>query len=115
MTSATEASLSLANWNRGGFRTPKPPPDIGRHTCSHLTKWNLNSSPKPPHKKSRWSFSIRTATLAGKLESVLFINVVLPPFDKYNLFHPANLLSIFSITESHTADALEALPKGSPK
>lgn len=45
---------------------------------------------------------------------MLLIKIVLPPLEKYNIFHPANLHSIFSITISHIAKALEASPMEDP-
>jgi hypothetical protein len=39
---------------------------IGEQISDQLTKWYLNSTPNPPHKKSRWSFSMRLATLAER-------------------------------------------------
>lgn len=43
------------------------------------------------------------------------IRVTRPPFDKYTLFHPVNLRSIFSITMSQTDKAREAAPNDNPK
>ncbi|KAG6678653.1 hypothetical protein I3842_14G091900 [Carya illinoinensis] len=97
---------------------------MGLHTFSHLTRWHLNSSPIPPHKKSRYNFSMRSATLAGignkdkkyvsRLDSVLFIKVILPPFARYILFQPAKRRFTFSITVSQTEAALEATTNGRP-
>ncbi|KAG6660361.1 hypothetical protein CIPAW_03G100600 [Carya illinoinensis] len=107
------------------FFIPRPPLEKGRHTVPHLTRWYLNSSPKPPHKKSLSNFSIRLATLAGigkrdrkyvgTLDRVLLIKVSLPPFDKYILFQLANLLSIFLITGSHKRGDLAPIPNGRPR
>jgi hypothetical protein len=90
------------------FQMPKPPSEIGEQTFDQLTKWNLNSSPKPPHKKSRWSFSIRFATLegigkrdnkyAGRLERVFFIRITLPPLDRYIRFQLTNRLNLSNTT-----------------
>ena len=44
------------------FRTPNPPNFKGLHTWAQLTRLNLWDSSKPPHKKPRWSFSMRFAT-----------------------------------------------------
>jgi hypothetical protein len=81
----------------------------------------LNSSPKPPHKKSQWSFSIRFVTQAviGKidkkyvriLEIVLFIKVTLPPLDKYIHFQLANNLSIFPTIDLILKEALNGRPR----
>jgi hypothetical protein len=74
-TNLHQASLSVANCHnhfpRGArlnltrFLTPKPPEDIGEQLFDQLTKWNLNTSPTPSHKKFLWSFSIRLATPMG--------------------------------------------------
>jgi hypothetical protein len=47
------------------FVKPKPPYCIGEQIVDHLTRWNLNSSLKPPHGKSLCSFSIPFATSKG--------------------------------------------------
>lgn len=51
----------------------------------------------------------------GKLKRVVLIRVILPPFDKYNLFHPADFHSIFSIIVYYIAIVLEVAPKGRPR
>jgi hypothetical protein len=51
----------------------------------------------------------------GKLKRVLRINVNLPPLDKYNLFYPANLFSIFSIMLFQIIESLYLAPNGRPK
>jgi hypothetical protein len=48
----------------------------------------------------------------GKLDKVLLIKVILLPFDKYNLFHPAKRYSIFLIKPSQIALALKKAPNG---
>lgn len=40
--------------------------------------------------------------------------VILPRFDKYNIFQPTNLRLIFSITMTHMAIALEVAPNKRP-
>ncbi|KAG2664287.1 hypothetical protein I3760_16G075100 [Carya illinoinensis] len=107
------------------LRNPKPPPENGVQTFDQLTKWNLNSSPQPLHKKSRCSFSRRLAIFVGsgykdikyvgRLAKVVLISVSLPPLDKYNLFHDANLRSIFSITKFQICSDLKLAPKGKPR
>ncbi|KAG6639779.1 hypothetical protein CIPAW_10G125700, partial [Carya illinoinensis] len=90
-----------------------------------LTKGTLFSSPKPPHKKALYSFSIRLATPTGKgnkerkyigiFERVLLVRGILPPLDKYILFHAANLFSIFSTSPLQIYFALNEAPKGRPR
>jgi len=104
------------------FRMSKPPSEIGEQTLDQLTKWYLNSSPKPPYKKSWWNFSIRFATVAGigkrdkkyegRLERMLFTRATLPPLDRYIRFQLANRLSIFPTTPSQIDLALKEAPNG---
>lgn len=71
-------------------------------------RWNLNSPPSLLNKTSRWSFSIRDATQAGRVNNNKkyqgrfdkgpLTKVVQPHFERYFLFHPTNLRSIFSNT-----------------
>ncbi|KAL4653064.1 hypothetical protein ACB092_01G275100 [Castanea dentata] len=85
---------------------PNSPTCKGLQTLAYLTKCNLDSPPIPLHRKSLCNFSLRFATFpdkgrrerkyVGKDESVLLMRVTLPSLDKYNLFQPANLCSIFS-------------------
>jgi hypothetical protein len=49
------------------------------------------------------------------LESVLFIRVTFPLFDRYSRFQPADLLSTFSKTEFQIFFSLKFAPKGRPK
>ena len=51
----------------------------------------------------------------GKEERVLLIKVTLPSLDKYNLFHPTSLRSIFSNIGSYIDNSLNLAPKRSPK
>ena len=44
---------------------PNTPLLTGAQTIFHLTKWYLNSSPNPPHRKSLCKFSRYLATLTG--------------------------------------------------
>ena len=107
------------------FLIPKPPGERGVQTVTHLTKWNLGSSPRPPHKKFCWNFAIQLATKAeignkdrkwvGIFDRVLLIKVTLSPLDKYKHFHPANLLFIFSNIGFHIVLSLNLAPKEDPK
>jgi hypothetical protein len=64
-----QASISIPNHhnhlpiktrlNFNKFRKPSPPSEIGVQTFDQLTRWYLNSSPIPPHRKSRFDFSMR--------------------------------------------------------
>jgi hypothetical protein len=51
----------------------------------------------------------------GKLDRVSFIKVILPPLDKYVIFHPARMHSIFSITLSQIDLALKGTPNERPR
>jgi len=51
-----------ARLNNTKFLIPSPPLEIGVQTFAQFTKWYLNSSPIPPQRKSRYSFSMREAT-----------------------------------------------------
>jgi hypothetical protein len=51
----------------------------------------------------------------GKLDKVPFIKVILPPLDKYIIFHPARMHSIFSITPSQIDLALKGTPNERPR
>jgi hypothetical protein len=107
------------------FLTPSPLETFEEQIVRQLTKWNLNSSPIPPQRKSLWSFSKRFVTptgigkrdrkYVGKLERELLIKVNLSPLDKHNLFYPANLASIFSIMLFHIWASLYLAPNGRPK
>jgi hypothetical protein len=84
------------------FLMPKPPSKIGEQTVDQLTRWYLNSSPRPPHKKSQCNFSIQLTRLdgignkerkyVGRLDKVLFIRVTLPPLDRCIHFQLASHL-----------------------
>ena len=54
------------------FLIPKPPKWAGVQQVFHFTKWNLNSSPILPQKKSLWSVSniFSTPTGIGKREKM---------------------------------------------
>ncbi|KAL4643250.1 hypothetical protein ACB092_02G080200 [Castanea dentata] len=91
------------------FLIPKPPLSIGIHTLSQPNKCVLES----PYKKSLCSFTILFAT--WRLDSVLLSNVSLPPFDKYNFFHPTNFLSIFSNIGFQIERDLWDAPNGIPR
>jgi hypothetical protein len=57
----------------------------------------------------------RDKEYVGKLDKVLFIKVILPPLEKYILFHPAKRRSIFSLTPFQIDLALKGTPTGKPK
>ncbi len=84
-----QSHLPNKAWLKGIIcQIPNPPSWIEAQMVCQLTKWYLNSSPIPPHKKSLWIFSIHFAILNGMgnkkrkcaiLERVLLIKVSLPP------------------------------------
>lgn len=94
--------------------------EIGEHTLPQLTRWNLASSPIPPHKKAHTIFSIQFATPAGQgnkdnkyiggLERVLFINVILLMSSKFFF-----ILSIRLSTPFQIAFTLQTAPNGRPR
>jgi hypothetical protein len=51
----------------------------------------------------------------SRLDRVLFIKVILPPLDKYIIFHSTKWHSIFSITPSQIDLALKGAPKRRPR
>jgi hypothetical protein len=57
----------------------------------------------------------RDMKYVGKLDRVLFIKVILPPLDKYIIFHLAKRHSIFSITPSQIDLALKGAPNRRPR
>lgn len=106
------------------FLIPEHPCWIGLHMEFQLTKWNLNSSPIPPHNFFIKIFSITFATLAGKEKakwnkweglSILLIRVNLPPWISKRLFHPGSLFFILFKTPSQIACAFKWALIGSPK
>ncbi|KAL4637692.1 hypothetical protein ACB092_03G094800 [Castanea dentata] len=104
---------------------PNPPYCTGLQSLDYFTRGLFGSSLIPLQRKSLYNFSMRLATFAGigrrerryvgKLERVLFIRVSLPPLDRYNLFHPANLCSTSSKIGFHIVLSLKVAPKGRPK
>lgn len=90
-----------------------------------LSIWNLHSSTKPSYRNYLCIFSILFTTPigngnkdikeVGRLESLLYISVSCPPFDKWILFQLTSLCFILSKMPSQIILDINWTPRNNPK